>query len=478
MNSTAEEINIRQMENEANRIFNLQKKAYLENPYPSYTERKENLIRLEKILVDNQEAIAEAICKDYGNRARQETELIELFLSIDGIRYARKKLKKWMKPQRRSVSVWFAGASNRVLPQPKGIVGLIAPWNYPLFLVASPLASILASGNRCMVKMAANSKNLAELLSRLFSEAFPEETLAILPGVKASEFTPLRFDHIVFTGSPETGKTIMKTAAENLIPVTLELGGKSPTIIGEDFDLNTAVERVMQGKFLNAGQTCVAPDYLFVPEGKVEAFIDQAKKSIAKRYSGLESKDYTSIIDEKSFHRLSKTLDDAAHKGASVTPLMQGETKDADSKKICPHIVTEVGDEMILMKDEIFGPILPIKPYKEIDEVLHYMNERERPLALYLFSNDRSLQEKVIKNTLSGGVCINETVLHAGQHDMPFGGIGNSGMGHYHGNEGFQEFSKMRPIFRQFKYPALPMLYPPYGKTFDRIYRLMIGLKI
>lgn len=478
MNSTLEEINISQMESEANRIFNLQKKAYKENPYPSYAERKDNLIKLEKILTDNQVAIAEAISKDYGNRARQETELIELFLSIDGIRYARKKLKKWMKPQRRSVSVWFAGANNKVLPQPKGVVGLIAPWNYPLFLVASPLASILASGNRCMVKMAANSKNLAGLLSSLFSEIFPEETLAILPGVKAADFTPLRFDHIVFTGSPETGKTIMKTAAENLIPVTLELGGKSPTIIGEDFNLKTAAERIMQGKFLNAGQTCVAPDYLYVPESKVQSFIGEAKKSIEKRYSGLESKDYTSIIDEKSFNRLSGALDDATQKGAVVVPLMQGEAIDNEERKICPHIVTEVSDEMVLMKDEIFGPILPIKPYKEIDEVLHFINERERPLALYLFTNDRKLQDKVIKNTLSGGVCINETVLHAGQHDMPFGGIGNSGMGHYHGQEGFNEFSKLRPIFKQFKFPALPLLYPPYGKVFNTIYQLMIRLKI
>ncbi|MBQ0725564.1 MAG: coniferyl aldehyde dehydrogenase [Cycloclasticus sp.] len=478
MNSTVEAMTPDIENNAARLIYERQRKAYKANPYPSYVERKANLDKLEKMMVDNQEAIAEAISKDFGNRAHQETQLIELFLSIDGIRYARKKLKKWMKPQRRSVSIWFAGAQNKVLPQPKGIVGLIAPWNYPLFLVMSPLASILASGNRCMIKMAANSSNLAALLSGLFKEAFDEEVVALLPGVKASDFTPLPFDHIVFTGSPETGKTIMRIAADNLVPVTLELGGKSPTIVADDFDIETAADRIMQGKFLNAGQTCVAPDYLFVPEAKVDDFIAAAKKSIAKRYPELASKDYTSIIDEKSFARLNSTLLDAEQKGASITSLMDGEIKDAASRKIAPHVVTNTNDDMVLMQDEIFGPILPIKPYKDLDEALAFINDGERPLALYIFSNNKTVQNKIIKNTLSGGVCINETVLHAGQHDMPFGGVGNSGMGHYHGQEGFNEFSKLRPIFKQFKYPALPLLAPPYGKMFSTIYQLMIKLKI
>tara|TARA_R110002095_G_scaffold126268_3_gene109420 strand:- start:1232 stop:2668 length:1437 start_codon:yes stop_codon:yes gene_type:complete len=478
MSTATENININVEENEARRIYNLQRAAYKANPYPSYEERKVNLNKLEKIMVDNQAAIAEAISKDFGNRAQQETELIELFLSIDGVRYARKKLKKWMKPQRRSVSIWFAGAQNKVLPQPKGIVGLIAPWNYPLFLVMSPLASILASGNRCMIKMAANSENLAQLLSGLFKNAFNEDMVALLPGVKVADFTPLPFNHIVFTGSPATGKTIMKTAAENLVPVTLELGGKSPTIVAEDFDIKTAADRIMQGKFLNAGQTCVAPDYLFVPESKVDEFIDEAKKSIAKRYANLATKDYTSIIDAKSYARLNSTMLDAEQKGAAIISLMEGETKDDASRKIAPHVVTNTTADMTLMQDEIFGPILPIKPYKNIDEAINFINNGERPLALYIFSNDKKLQDKIIKNTLSGGVCINETVLHAGQHDMPFGGVGNSGMGHYHGQEGFNEFSKLRPIFKQFKYPALPLLAPPYGKVFNTIYQLMIKLKM
>ncbi|HIF17430.1 MAG TPA: coniferyl aldehyde dehydrogenase [Cycloclasticus sp.] len=478
MDNTAQVITDGEHKTDANRIFNLQRKAYRKNPYPSYQERRDNLLRLEKLLTDNQKAISDAISKDFGNRSQQETELLELFLSIDGLRYARKKLKKWMKPQRRSVSIWFAGASNKVLPQPKGIVGLIAPWNYPLFLVMTPLANILAAGNRCMVKMAANSQNLAVLLQILVSKEFPEDTLAILPGVKASEFTPLPFNHIVFTGSPESGKTVMRTAADNLVPVTLELGGKSPTIICDDFDLKTAAERVVQGKFLNAGQTCVAPDYIYVPEQKVNEFIELSKQLIDKRYGGLDTDDYTSIIDDKAFNRLNKILDDASSKGASVIPLLKGESKNKSTRKLAPHLVTDTSPDMELMKHEIFGPILPIKAYKNLDEVLDFINDNERPLALYLFSNDKKIQDKIIKNTMSGGVCINETVLHAGQHDMPFGGIGNSGMGHYHGQEGFNEFSKLRPIFKQFKFPALPLLYPPYGKMFSFVYQLMIKLKI
>ena len=459
-------------------IFQKQKTAYLNNPYPEYEVRIENLKRLEAILVDNQDAIAEAVSRDFGNRAYQETKLLEVFLPIDLLRYTRKRLRKWMKPQKRKTSVWFAPAKNRVLPQPKGVVGVIAPWNYPLFLVIGPLASALAAGNRCMVKMASNSQNLCRLMADLVAEKFDEETLVILPGVSASEFTPLPWDHLVFTGSPQSGKTVMKTAAENLTPVTLELGGKSPTVVCGDFDMKTAAERIMHGKFLNAGQTCVGPDYLFLPEGKVQEFIDHARAIIPKRYSELADTAYTSIIDRKAFDRLCSTVEDARQKGADVINLMPGKESDEATRKISPLLVKNVNENMVLMQDEIFGPILPIMAYRDLGQVLDYINRRERPLALYLFTNDKQVQENVLKKTLSGGVCINDCVLHAGQHDMPFGGIGNSGMGHYHAHEGFLELSKMRPIFKQFSHPSTPLLYPPYGKVFDMVYKLMIKLKI
>ena len=270
----------------------------------------------------------------------------------------------------------------------------------------------------------------------------------------------------------------METAAKYLTPVTLELGGKSPTILAADFDVKTAVERMMFGKFLNAGQTCVAPDYVFVPREKVDEFIAVAKKVVSRRYPSASTQDYTSIIDQKAFTRLSSTLEDAVQKGANPINLLGGDPLDEKHRKISPHVVLDTSDDMIIMRDEIFGPLLPIKPYDQIEEAISYINANERPLALYLYSNDKQVQEKVIYNTLSGGMCINDSVFHVAQHDMPFGGIGNSGMGHYHGREGFIEFSKLRPIFKQAPVSGILALAPPYGKTFEKMFQLMLKLKL
>lgn len=465
-------------QNEAQRVLQLQRQAHFENPYPSYEERRDNLLKLERILVEHQEEIAEAIRVDFGNRAIEESKLLEIFLAIDGIRYSRKRLKKWMKPQRRGVSIWFAGGRNRVLPQPKGVVGIVVPWNYPLFLAVGPLTSALAAGNRCMIKMAANSRNLCELLHRLISAEFDESMLAILPGVRGSDFSSVPFDHVIFTGSADTGRTVMRAAAENLTPVTLELGGKSPTIIADDFDVELAASRILFTKFMNAGQTCVAPDYLFLPESAKEPFVNAARRIMEKRYPDLANGQFTTVIDDSSFARLSETLAEAEGSGATVVNLAPGFEPDASTRLMPPHLVLEPGDNTAIMREEIFGPLLPVHTYRDIDEVLDYINRRDKPLGLYLFSNDRTLQDKVIRNTLSGGVSINDCSFQVAQHDMPFGGIGASGMGHYHGKEGFAEFSKMRPIFSQFRFSALPLLYPPYGKVFNAIYRLMIRLKL
>ena len=465
-------------QSEAARIFEKQRAAYRADPYPDYATRIANLKKLEAILSENEDAIAEAISKDFGHRAVQESKLVDIFLPMDGLRYCRKKLRKWMKPQRRSTSIWFLPGSNRVLAQPKGVVGVIAPWNYPLFLVVGPLAAALAAGNRCMVKMASNSQNLCRLFARLVAEQFDEDTLAVLPGVRASEFTPLPWDHLVFTGSPRSGKTVMKTAAENLTPVTLELGGKSPAIVCDDFDLRSAAERIIFGKFVNAGQTCVCPDYLFIPDGKMAEFSGHCRDIVAQRFHGLDDYAYTSIADDESFRRLLDWLEDAKEKGASAVNLLPGKEHDASIRKIAPMLVTGVNQEMTLMQEEIFGPLLPVMTYKHLDEALDYVNDRERPLALYLFTNDKTVQDQVIKSTISGGVTLNDCVLHAAQHDMPFGGVGNSGMGQYHGPEGFLELSKLRPIFRQASRPSSKLLYPPYGTTWDVIYRLMTRLKL
>lgn len=462
------------VENEAQRIFELQRAAYLKHPYPSLEERRESLKKLERILVDNVDAIAEAINKDFGNRCPQESKLLEIFGCIDGLRYARKKVKKWMKPQKRHVSINFPTGKNRLIPQPKGVIGVVAPWNYPLFLTISPLTSILAAGNRAMVKMATNSQNLCRLLHEKISAEFPEEQLAILPGVRAADFSTLPYDHIIFTGSADAGRVVMRSAAENLTPVTLELGGKSPTIICDDFDIPTAASRILYTKYVNAGQTCLAPDYLLIPAAKRDQFIEEAKKIVPTRYPDPNDQSYTSIIDDKSYRRLRATLEDAERKGAQLVSLVPGASFNDVQRKIPPHLVVGVNDDMTIMQEEIFGPILPIRTYETIDEVIEYVNSKDRPLGFYVFTNDKSVEEKLLYNTISGGVTINNCMMHVAQHDMPFGGVGASGIGHYHGFEGFQEFSKMRPVFTNPKISVLEMFYPPYKPFQDRVLKFML----
>jgi coniferyl-aldehyde dehydrogenase len=458
-------------------IFRSQQAACFSNPFIPLDVRIDTLAALEEILVSHEQEIVEAISLDFGNRSFHESRLLEIFPTVSGLRDARKRVKKWMQPRNRHVSLWFLGAKNRVIPQPKGVVGIIAPWNYPLQLALSPLTCAIAAGNRCMVKMARNSQNLCRLLQRLISAAVPEEIVAMVPGVSPEAFTKLAFDHLIFTGSARTGSMVMKRAADNLTPVTLELGGKSPTIVAADFDIQKAAQRILYIKYMNAGQTCVAPDYLFLPEDCMEAFTRAAKALVPARYPELESVDYTSIISTAAYQRLVHALEDARSKGATVINLLPGSRPDEKLKKIPPTLVLDVTDDMLLMQEEIFGPILPVKSYRHIDEVIAYINGGERPLALYLFTRDKAISKKVIYNTLSGGVGINDCAMHVAQHDLPFGGIGKSGMGQYHGYEGFLEFSKLRPIFQQAPVSAGALLRPPYGKTFDRIYKWMIRFR-
>ena len=453
-----------------------QTNAYYSQGIPSLKQRLATLDTLFNILKSNEHAITEAISKDFGHRAHQETQLAELFLCIDGIRYARKRLKKWMRPQKRSTSIWLLGSRNTVIPQPLGVVGIVVPWNYPLFLCMSPLIGALAAGNRCMVKMAANSSHLSQLLQGLFAENFSADMLTIVHGAAGSEFSALPFDHLIFTGSGNSGRQVMRAAADNLTPVTLELGGKSPTIIAPDYSINKAAERLLFSKCLNAGQTCVAPDYVFLPEGKVDEFVTAAKAIVSRRYANIESEDYTSIINDEAFLRLKSTLADAIDQGATSTVLVRNSEANHATRKFPPTLLTKVTGTMRVMQEEIFGPILPIMTYQHIDEVLDYIHNQDRPLALYLFSDDKQIQDKVINKTRSGGICLNDAALHVGQNDMPFGGAGESGMGQYHGTEGFMAMSKLRPIFKQARFSSLSLMYPPYGKKFDRIIKLMLRL--
>jgi len=477
MAQTAQLRRFETIENEAQRIFTLQREAYLKHPYPTLQERLDRLAKLDRILSQNADAIADAINQDFGHRSSEESKMLEIFTSVDGIRETRKALAKWMRPQPRHVSIMFATGSNRVIPQPKGVVGIVAPWNYPLFLTISPLTSVIAAGNRAMIKMAANSQNLCRLLAEKFREHFDEDTIAILPGVRAQDFSTLPYDHIIFTGSADAGRNVMRSAAENLTPVTLELGGKSPTIICADYDVKTAAENILYGKFINAGQTCLAPDYLFLPEGKEEAFVEAAKKIVAKRYPDTNDRSYTSIIDDKSYRRLRATLEDAERKGARIVPLVPGATFNDLQRKIPPHLVLGVTDDMTIMREEILGPLFPVMTYKNLDEALAYVNSKDRPLGFYFFTNDKDVEEKLLYSTISGGVTVNNVILHVAQHDMPFGGIGASGMGQYHGYEGFLEVSKLRPVFTNPKVSLLSMFFPPYNKRQSRIMDFMLKYK-
>ena len=477
MAQTAQLRSIDVVENEAQRIFKLQREGYLRDPYPSLEERRDRLRALERILLENTDAIVEAIGQDFGHRCAEESKILEIFPVVDGIRHTLKHLRKWMRPQRRHVSVLFATGSNRVVPQPKGVVGVISPWNYPLFLTLSPLVSILAAGNRAMIKMASNSQHLCRLLADKFSEVYPEDTVAILPGVRAGDFSTLPYDHIIFTGSADAGRTVMRSAADNLTPVTLELGGKSPTIVCDDFDIEEAASRILYAKFVNAGQTCLAPDYLFLPEAARERFVDAAQRIMPERYPDPNDQSYTSVIDEKSYRRLRMTLDDAAAKGAKLVPLVPDATFNDVLRKIPPHLVLDVTGDMMIMQEEIFGPLFPVMAYQSLDEVIEYVTTRDRPLGFYVFSNDRARQEKLLYSTISGGVTINNCIIHVAQHDLPFGGVGASGIGHYHGYDGFVEFSKMRPVFKNPRFSLLSLFYPPYTGRQNRLIDLLLKWK-
>jgi coniferyl-aldehyde dehydrogenase len=449
-----------------------QRRAYFAHPVPALDERKADLRTLQRFVRDHKNAICDAISADYGHRSRHETMLAEIFPVVDGIDHVIQHLRRWMKPQRRSVDLRnFLGARNRVIPQPLGVVGVIVPWNFPLNLSLVPLTYIFAAGNRAMVKMSENSRHLAQLLIERMPAYFPPEKLQFFDetGGVGIEFSKLPFDHLLFTGSGTTGRAVMTAAAQNLCPVTLELGGKAPAILCDDFPLRLVAERILFVKCLNAGQICTTVDHLWMPKARIAQFVELAREIVPKRFPQLETPDYTSIIDQRSFDRLLAALDDARERGATVVQLVPGPAFDPTSRKIAPHIVLDAPADSVLWQREIFGPILPIRGYDLLDEAVNAINAGPRPLAIYPFSNNAATVHNLLERVMSGGVSVNDALFHVGQHDLPFGGVGDSGMGHYHGEEGFQTFSKLRPVFYQARFSTLKFLMPPYGKFADRV---------
>ena len=445
-----------------------QRAAYRANPMPSAEQRRAWLKALRELILGEKQALIEAVSRDFSNRAAEETLLAEIMPSLHGIDYASKRLGKWMKPSRRSVGLAFQPAAAKVVYQPLGVVGVIVPWNYPLYLAFGPLIGALAAGNRVMIKMSESTPATSQLVKELLARIFPEDMVAVVLGEAevGQAFSRLPFDHLLFTGATSIGKHVMRAAAENLVPVTLELGGKSPAIVSADVPLADAAERIAFGKTMNAGQTCVAPDYVLVPQDRLEGFVAAYRAAVQRFYPKLESNpDYTAIINERQLGRLKGYIADAEAKGAQLVPLFPSD----QGRRLAHSLVLNVSDEMKLMQEEIFGPLLPVVPYQRLDEAFAYINDRPRPLALYYFGYDKGEQQRVLHETHSGGVCLNDTLLHVAQDDMPFGGVGPSGMGHYHGHEGFLTFSKAKGVLIKQRFNAARLIYPPYGTAIQKL---------
>lgn len=479
MNSSVQALQDVSSDTPLSALFNTQKNAYLNSPIPTYQQRKNNLINLKKMLSENRDAIIEAIDKDYGSRSWHESVFAEFIAVFDSLAFITKNVRKWMKPQKRHVDfTMFPGAKNLLTPQPLGVVGIIVPWNFPINLSFIPIATALAAGNRAMVKMSENSIHLSELLTQISPKYFPQDTLTFLveTGGVGIELSSLPLDLILFTGSVNTGKAVMASAAKNLTPVILELGGKSPAIIDPEYPIDKAIERIMYAKQMNAGQICLNVDYVFVHESQVDTFTEKAKTWVKQHVADINSTDYTAVIDSRSVTRLEETLTNASENGATVINL-NNQDIDHDNKKFPLHLVLNSTASMHIRERETFGPILLVMSYQNPEEVINYVNSHDRPLGLYVFSNNKSLTNRYITHIMSGGVTVNDTLLHAFQDDMPFGGVGPSGMGHYHGYEGFASFSKMRPVFYQSKFSAMGMLLPPYRNNLTKAYHFLLKLK-
>ncbi|QOL26338.1 coniferyl aldehyde dehydrogenase [Thalassotalea sp. LPB0316] len=458
-------------------ILDQQKVAFNANPYPEYQARINDLDTLKSLVLDNQDALVSAMNEDFGNRSVDDSKIGDILTTVAGIHYAKKQLKKWMKPQKRHVGILFQPASARVEYQPLGVVGIMVPWNYPIFLALGPLTTALAAGNRAMIKMSEFTPKTTQVLAQLVSQYFSQDKVAIIDGDAsvAAKFSALNFDHLFFTGSTNVGKLVMRAAAENLVPVTLELGGKSPAIIAPDMPIKTAVARLMLGKTLNSGQTCVAPDYLFVPRGKSRETVQELQQLFAKMFPAIDNnQDYTSVVNDGQYQRLVGLVEDAKAKGAVVTELNQNPNCNK-TRQLPLTVLEQVTEDMTVMQQEIFGPLLPIMEYDDVNDAIAYIQRHERPLALYIYSFNKQTQQHILANTHSGGVCINEAAFHVAVEDLPFGGVGHSGMGNYHGIEGFKTFSHAKAILSRGKISLTSLLFPPYGTALHNlVYKLFI----
>ena len=443
--------------------------------YQIISIRTDRLDRMLDMMLEYQSRIPEALSEDFGHRPEMLTKFAELAATFDSIHFIKKNLKSWMKPERRKATPPFNlfGAKAYIQYQPVGVVGIISPWNYPFNLTFGPLAVVLAAGNRAMIKPSEYTPRSSSLMKSMINKYFDADEVEVFPGDASvgQEFSSLHFDHLLFTGSTSVAKKVMEAASKNLVPVTLELGGKSPAIIGESADLKKASDRIWNGKLMNAGQTCIAPDYVYVKEEVLGDWMEATNNSISLMYPSIfDNDDYTSVVNEGHYARLDGYIEDAKNKGADVIEINPANESEKSHNKMMPTIILNATDDMLVMQEEIFGPIMPVKTYNQIDEVVDYINLHERPLGLYYFGNKKSEEEFVMSNTVSGGAALNDVIFQFIQDDLPFGGIGPSGMGNYHGIEGFRTFSHARGVYKQTSFETvLKLMRPPFGKLVDQI---------
>ncbi|MEO1305599.1 MAG: coniferyl aldehyde dehydrogenase [Pseudomonadota bacterium] len=457
-------------------ILAKQKAANIRDGIPSLAQREAWIDKSIDLLVTHGDALSNAMAEDFGHRSLDQSALTDIAGSIGALKFSRKHMRKWMRPEKRKVEfpLGLLGSKAHIQYQPKGVVGIISPWNFPVNLTFAPLANVFAAGNRAMIKPSEFTEKTSELMAELISKYYTEEEVAVVTGGPdiGAAFTKLPFDHIVFTGATSIAHHVMRAAADNLVPLTLELGGKSPVILGKSADVEKAASRIMAGKTLNAGQICLAPDYAFVPEEKTGDFVGAAQAAVGKMFAdGLkDNDDYTSIVNQRHYERLNSYLEDAREKGAEVIEINPQDENFSQQPhhKMAPHIVLNPTDDMKVMQDEIFGPILPLKSYSQTQDAVAYINDNPRPLGLYYFGDDANERDMVLNNTTSGGVTVNDVIFHVAQEDLPFGGVGPSGMGAYHGRDGFYEFSHKKAIYTQTGNEILAMMRPPYTDKFRK----------
>ena len=461
------------------KVLNRQRSAQIASGAPDAALRADRLNRCIGLLVDHSEAIQDALVQDFGSRSREASLLTDVASSIGPLKHAKENLRRWMKGERRKTTpaiLGLFGARAEIVYQPKGVVGVISPWNFPVNLTFAPLAGILAAGNRAMIKPSEFTPATSELMKSMFAKAFDEDEIAVFTGGAevGQAFSELPFDHLIFTGATSVAKHVMRAAANNLVPLTLELGGKSPVILSRSADIAQSAGRVMAGKTLNAGQICLAPDYVLAPEEQLEAFVDAASSAVATMFPTLkDNPDYTSVIAQRHYDRIRGYIEDARGKGARIVEINPAgeDFSQQEHRKIPPTLILNPTDDMSVMQEEIFGPVLPVKTYQRIDDAIDYVNANDRPLGLYWFGSDDAEKSRVLERTTSGGVTVNDVVMHVAQEELPFGGVGPAGMGSYHGRDGFLEFSHRKAIYSQLKKDIGPLLAmrPPYGPAIRKM---------